>query len=307
MDERMDPVKSTHAACQFLSKLYKTYGKWDLALAAYNCGPGNVNKAIRRSGKTNGNFWDIYPYLPRETRGYVPAFIAVNYMMNNSEAHNLYPKVPNHIYFDTDTIEVAKPLDFELIAQGLDVSVEELKYLNPAYRMDVVPAYSNKTNILRLPHDQALIFVAQEDSLYAVAESKIANSGKLAQKFEQNKVTYRVKSGDYLGKIASKYNVSVSSIKRWNGLSSNNIRVGQKLVIYPKGSYAQNTAQTAPKKTVPKVEKNGNYTYYEIQSGDTLWDIAKSQGISVDEIMKYNANLNSGNLKPGTKIIVGVS
>lgn len=307
MDERMDPIKSTHAACKYMQYLYDIYGKWDLVLAAYNCGPGNVNKAMRRAGTSDGNYWDIYPFLPRETRGYVPAFIAVNYVMENASAHNLYPVAPEANFFEVDTIHVNKPVSLEEIAEIIDESVDYLSFLNPSYKMKFIPAYSNKTNYLVLPTEKIGLFVQNEELVYENS-AKEENDGKeLTQKFSEDRVIYRVKSGDYLGKIAQQYHVSVSNLRAWNGLRNNNIRAGQKLVIYPRGSYAQpKTSSTTEKpKEEVKVAKDGNYVYYTIQQGDTLWDIAKARGISVDELKKLNGNMNYRDLKPGMKVIVG--
>lgn len=309
MDERMDPIKSTEAALKYLKYLYGIYHKWDLALAAYNCGPGNVNRAMRRSGSTDGNYWDLYAYLPRETRGYVPAFIAVNYIMNNASAHNIYPVMPKSTYFEMDTVHVSQPVSFEQLAKTLDMQVGDIAYFNPTYKLNYIPSYNNKTAILYLPHEKAELFVQNEQMVYAMAKKEKPNQGKEVQKkFSEDRVVYRVKSGDYLGKIASKYHVGVSDIKRWNGLRNNDLRVGQKLVIYPKGNYAASSTKTkpAPKKVIPTT-KSGNYTYYEIQSGDTLWDIANAKGVSVEQLKEWNDSLRDKGLKVGTKIIVGAS
>jgi membrane-bound lytic murein transglycosylase D len=307
MDERMDPIKSTEAALKYLKYLYKMYHKWDLALAAYNCGPGNVNRAMRRSGTTDGNYWDLYPYLPRETRGYVPAFIAVNYVMNNAAAHNLYPVMPKSTYFEMDTVHVKQAVSFEQLAENLEMQIGDIAYFNPTYKLNYIPAYSNKTAILYLPREKAELFVQNEDLVYALAKKEKPNQGKEVKKFSEDRVVYRVRSGDYLGKIANRYHVSVSSIKRWNGLKSNNLRIGQKLVIYPKGTYKASTStkKTSAKKTV--TTKTGNYTYYQIQSGDTLWDIANAQNVSIEKLKEWNSSLTDKNLKVGTKIIVGAS
>ncbi len=302
VDERMDPIKSTHAACQYLSHLYGIYGKWDLALAAYNCGPGNVNRAMRRSGSREGNYWDLYPYLPRETRGYVPAFIAVNYIMSNPSAHNLYPITPEASYFEVDTVVVKQPVQLEKVAEALDLSLTYLTYINPSYKTTTIPAYSNKTSFLVLPTSVIGKYVTNEEQVYVSSQPEKESEGKkLTAKFEEDRVIYRVRSGDYLGKIAASHHVSVSNIRRWNGLRSNNIRVGQKLVLYPSGKYAK----AAPVKKATGPEKvQGGVTYYTIQRGDTLWDIAKAKGLSVDELKQLNHSVNYRDLKPGTKIIV---
>lgn len=308
MDERMDPIKATEAACKYLGFLYDVYGKWDLALAAYNCGPGNVNRAMRRSGSRDGNYWDLYPYLPRETRGYVPAFIAVNYIMNNHEAHGISPIAPMLTFFETDTVHVSGSVSFDYLSRHLDLTQEELEFLNPAYTRRVVPAYSNETSILRLPREKMGAFVQNETAIYQ-ADKVAANDGSQIKKFEEDRIYYRVRSGDYLGKIAQRYHVSVSSLRRWNNLRGNTIRVGQRLVIYPNGS--RNMASSQPKRSnasSKKVEiKEGNKIYYQIQPGDTLWDIARARGTSVDHLRQLNSHLNTRKLKPGMKIVVSTN
>ncbi len=315
MDERMDPIKSTDAALRYLQYLYDIYGKWDLALAAYNCGPGNVNRAMRRSGSKDGNYWDLYPYLPRETRGYVPAFIAVNYVMNNAEAHNLYPKKPRENFFELDTVHIRQPVSFDVLAKALNMSVEEIALHNPTYRRNYIPAYSNKTSILYLPYDKLGVFVSNEKTIYAMDKPKTQNTGEQVKKFQEDRIIYRVRPGDYLGKIANRYHVRVRDLKAWNGLRSNTLRIGQRLVIYPKGYVAsapktaqkKSTAEQAGQTNASSSQKEGDYIYYKIRSGDTLWDIAKAKGVSVNQLKSWNKTLNYRNLKPGTKIIVGVS
>lgn len=304
MDERMDPIKSTHAACKYLKYLYKIYGKWDLVLAAYNCGPGNVNRALRRSGTKTGNYWDIYSYLPRETRGYVPAFIAVNYIMNNYEAHQIVPVSPKITFFETDTLVIKKPMRFDYLAKWLSVPVSELRFLNPSYKRDYIPAYSNKSNFLCLPNEKIALFLDNEDTLYASIVDKKVNDGTKLPAFKQDRTIHRVRKGEYLGKIANRYRVSVRSLKRWNGLRSNNLRIGQKLVIYPSGSYR--ASKSKPSKKL-NLTKSGNYVYYEIQRGDTLWEISRARGVSVTQLKNWNKSINSSDLKVGTKIIVGTN
>ena len=216
---------------------------------------------------------------------------------------------PKITYFEFDTVHVKKPIEFALIAEKTGLSVEEIRYLNPTYRRDKVPAYSDKTSLLYLPHDAAGVFVSNEDVLYATStktKSKENDGTKLA-KFQEDRIVYRVRSGDYLGRIANKYRVSVSNLKRWNRLRGNNIRVGQKLVIYPSGKYRPSNNVASKNKGKGQVSKSGNYVYYQVQSGDTLWDIAKNRGISVDQIKNWNTSLNHKRLKPGMKIIVGLN
>ena len=205
MDERMDPIKSTHAACKYLKYLYGIYGKWDLVMAAYNCGPGNVNKAMRRSGSRDGNYWDLYPYLPRETRGYVPAFIAVNYIMNNAAEHNIYAVEPPAHFFEIDTVIVSNPIQLEEVAEISNTSLTYLSFLNPSYKSGYIPAYSNKTSFMILPKEKIGLYVQNEELVAKNSIKKEENNGtKTVQKFQEDRVVYRVRSGDYLGRIASR-------------------------------------------------------------------------------------------------------
>jgi len=310
-DERSDIHKSTDAACQYLKKLHSMYNDWDLALAAYNCGPGNVNKAIRRSGGKK-SYWEIRAFLPRETRGYVPAFMAVNYIMNYSTEHNIYPVVPDVSCFKTDTIGVADHVSFAQISEALDIPLEYVEYLNPTYKQSFIPN-SGKANTLCLPVEKIGDFLANEKAIYshktiqdikdsiAVAQNKViapANRGKAT--------VYTVRSGDVLGTIAQRYHCRVSQIKDWNNLYSDRLRIGQKLYIYAKSSYAvqnKKKAEVNRKKTQAATSSDGKHLYYTIKQGDNLWDIAnKYEGVSVEQLQKLNQEVNFKNLKLGTKI-----
>lgn len=225
IDERRDPVRSSEAACVFLKKLYNQYGDWYLALAAYNAGPGNVNKAIRRSGGKR-NFWEIRYFLPRETRNYVPAFMAVVYLMEYHAEHNIFPAELFTPYAALDTVEVNTVLRFDQIAAHLNMDVESLSQLNPMFRLDIIPGPPEKWPLV-LPQNLIPSFLAyQKDMILHEPE----RTPKIV--FVPEPVIYRVKSGDVLGGIASNYGVSVKQIKEWNGLKGTMIRVGQKLKIH---------------------------------------------------------------------------
>ena len=225
IDERRDPVRSSEAACVFLKKLYNQYGDWYLALAAYNAGPGNVNKAIRRSGGKK-NFWEIRYFLPRETRNYVPAFMAVVYLMEYHAEHNIFPAELFTPYAALDTVEVNTVLRFDQIAAHLNMDVESLSQLNPMFRLDIIPGPPEKWPLV-LPQNLIPSFLAyQKDMILHEPE----RTPKIV--FVPEPVIYRVKSGDVLGGIASNYGVSVKQIKEWNGLKGTMIRVGQKLKIH---------------------------------------------------------------------------
>ncbi|MGD1848165.1 MAG: LysM peptidoglycan-binding domain-containing protein [Salibacteraceae bacterium] len=305
-DERQDPYLSTEAACQYFEFLYGMYGNWDLVLAAYNCGPGNVNRAIRRSGGKR-NYWDLWPYLPRETRGYVPAFIAVNYVMAYATEHNIRPIAPQVTYAAVDTVQVTDRISFALLSEKLDISKEELELLNPAYRRGVLPK-SKTTRTLVLPREKIGLFVTNADSLYQQEKKQYASTaGSSAPSApSETRQTHIVRRGEYLGAIANRYNCSVSNLKAWNGLRSTRIKPGQRLIVYtPEKKRKKAPAKAASTITAQKTTE-GNYVYYRIQKGDTLWDISRKEGISVKDLQRLNRNLNSRNLKPGTRIIVGV-
>lgn len=402
VDDRLDPYKSTIAACQHFKDLYRTYHDWLLVLAAYNSGAGNVNKAIRRSGGKM-NFWEIRNYLPRETRDYVPAFIAVNYVMNYSAEHNLYPTMPNLQSYEIDTVAVKYALSFAQISEKLKISTDELMFLNPSFRKGFIPSTTEKTYFIRLPKKSVADFINNETALYAYsptkgydasqfqnliaqqstdetasdlqrATHKVRRGESLAtiarryhcttsdikgwNKLKRTKVVtgqrltiytakpqkkiksatdlvqvkkdaintteevqpvahtkfHIVKKGEYLGKIASKYNISLDNLKKWNHLKSNNVVIGQKLKVnQPQTESPDNNAEVAAaennsQKKISQGRDAIKYVYYTVQSGDTLWKIAqKYEGVSVSEIKDLNNITNDKGLKVGQKIKVAVA
>lgn len=235
VDDRNDPVLSTEAASEYLTYLHDIFDDWDLALAAYNSGPGNVSKAIRRSGGSK-NYWNIRPFLPRETANYVPAFLATMYIFEYAEEHGLYTKGPKVPIVATDTIHVKEMISFKHISEVTDIPLAELQHLNPAYKLDVIPYVKDKSYILRLPLEAVGTFVANEEQVYAYAREDFDKKEKpKPELFNQpERVRYRVKSGDYLGKIANQYKVSINQLKQWNSLRNNSLRIGQTLIIFPK-------------------------------------------------------------------------
>lgn len=299
VDERQDPIKATIAACKYLNHLYKIFGDWDLALAAYNSGPGNVTKAIRRSGGYK-NYWNIRPFLPRETAGYVPAFQATMYMFSYAREHSLKGSEPVIRHFETDTIQIQRTISFDQITEITGIETEILQFLNPEYKIDIIPFVNNRNYSIRLPKKYSDIFLKKEKDVYALADKDDAKREKpLPRYFEMDKrIRYRVRSGDYLGRIAYRYGVRVSDIKRWNGLKNNRIRVGQRLSIYPK-------TLREPKKKVANNSKKTNqkYTIYTVKKGDSLWTIAKKfPKVSADQIKKWNNIWSAKSIKPGTKL-----
>lgn len=290
VDERMDPVLATEAAAQYLSTLYRVFGDWDLVLASYNSGPGNVSKAIRRSGGST-SYWHLRPYLPRETAGYVPAFLATMYIFEYAKEHGFQPPHPKTSYFETDTIHTKKMLTFEQISEVTGVEKEMLQFLNPSYKLDVIPFIENKNYSLRLPRNRSGLFVNNEAAIYGYAEALEEKKEEILPKLVESgaPVKYRVRKGDFLGRIAERHGVGVSQIKQWNNLRSNNLRIGQRLTIYP-----QNNPATAQNGTSPRV--------YTVKHGDSLWSISKKfPGVTVRQIKSLN-NMNSNRLKPGMKL-----
>lgn len=238
IDERMDPLKSTKAACQYLSSLYKIFNDWDLALAAYNSGPGNVIKAIRRA-KGKKNYWNIRSYLPRETAGYLPAFLATMYLFEYANEHGLKnTTAPKYVYFETDTIKIKKKVTFNEISKAVNIDVKELHFLNPSFKLGIIPKSTSNPYSLRLPLNKISDFISYEDKLYGLADKREASVEKsMYHNYSKTKkFTYKVRSGDYLGKIAARFNTSISMLKSWNNLKSNTIKVGQNLTIFRKAN-----------------------------------------------------------------------
>lgn len=300
VDERMDPERATEAAAQYLASLYKVFGDWDLVLASYNSGPGNVSKAIRRSGGSN-DYWHLRRYLPRETAGYVPAFLATLYLFEYADEHNFQPKKPDVVYFETDTIQVKKLLTFDQISKVTGVEKEMLQFLNPSYKLDIIPFVENEKYSLRLPKPASGKFVSNESAIYNFAETQLAEEEKELPKYIEtnDRIRYKVKRGDYLGKIAEKYGVGVSSIKSWNNMRSNNLRVGQYLTIYPR-----KPVEVATSKSTSKSSKNSNTSLYTVKQGDSLWSISKKfPGVTVQNLRSWN-DMNTNSLKPGMKLKV---
>ena len=252
VDERKDPIEATHAAARFLKDLYGMYGDWTLALAAYNCGPGNVNKAIRRSGGRR-SFWEIFYYLPRETRGYVPAFIAATYTMNYYKDHLITP-APLTLPRAVDTILVYEALHLEQVAGVLDIPVKELRDMNPQYRSDIIPGTAKTPYALKFPMEFTASFIDLQDSIFAYKDSiyfdpniKLASPKSYSASYrvdlpadKYDKLYYTVQSGDNVGYIADWYDVRASDLRYWNNISKNRIRASQKLLVYkPKGNSAK--------------------------------------------------------------------
>ena len=324
IDERSDPLKATAAASEYMTKMFSIFGDWELVLASYNSGPGNVTKAIRRSGgKTK--YWDIRNFLPKETQGYVPAFLATMYLFEFHKEHGINPERAVVKNFETDTIRIKDKMSFKQIADLLDMPQSQIELLNPSYKLKVVPFYQDEQHFLRLPKDKVAIFVANEDKIYAYAKydsgiykmpSRLAQKVTPKVKAKPVKVpepldleSYIVQKGDNLSSIAEKYDVTIAEIKDWNNLKSNALVLGKSLKIKPKDLVSK-TSQEIVKKpaeaaiaSVDSSDKNEIEVEYVVKNGDNLGNIAKKFGITLAELKEWN-NLTSNNLALGKSLIV---
>ncbi len=330
VDERRDPIASSYAAARFLKDLYQMFGDWTLVIAAYNCGPGNVKKAIRRSGG-NTNYWDIYYRLPRETRGYVPAFIAATYALNYYEEHNLRPQ-PIDLGLANDTVIITEQLHLKQVSEVLGLPIQLIRDLNPQYRRDIIPAIK-QSYALKIPVDFTSSFIDMQDSIFAYNDEKYFDPSKKLKapgKYtpysappprNSTKLIYKVKPGDNLGYISEWYGVGLSELRYWNNVRRNLIRVGQKLVVYVPDkdkekyerinsmSFAEKQAsigKPAKAQVAVKKDKPGEdpqYLYYTVQRGDNLWSIAKKYpGVSAENIRSINNIANTRSLAPGQRL-----
>lgn len=326
IDERSDPLKATAAASEYMSKMFNIFGDWELVLASYNSGPGNVTKAIRRSGgKTK--YWDIRNYLPKETQGYVPAFLATMYLFEYHKEHGINPERAVVKNFETDTVCVKNQMSFKQLADLLDMPQSQIQLLNPSYKMGVVPFYQGEQHFIRLPKDKVATFVSNEPQIYAYvkydAEMKTTTS-RLAVKYapkvkpavakpaaieNEDFEFYKVRKGDNLGAIASKYNISTAELKKWNNLKSNSVAIGRSLKI--------KSEDETPVKSTPVIDKREEAIAsaddktkpstvdmdYVVAAGDNLGSIAKKFGTTIAELKELN-NLTSNNIGLGKTLII---
>lgn len=302
VDERMDPRKSTRAMCEYFKDMYALYGDWMLAIAAYNCGPGNINKAIRRAGGKQ-DFWEIFPYLPRETRSYVPFFIAAFYSMEYYREHGIRPSAI-HIPIATDTVHIARRCTTSELAEMTDVQLDTIELLNPMYKKGIIPG-NQHPQVIVLPSQAAIDFAAEKEKYFAhrpTPERFSETTEETESTTEEptaEKQVYRVRRGDSLARIAKKYHVTAAQIREWNDLSSSSIHPGQRLTIYTGAKVAQSSSTSKKSHTAaPKTR------YYTVKKGDTLSGIAsKYKGVTVSKIKRAN-NLRSNSIRPGQRLII---
>ena len=300
VDERCDPARSTIAAAQYLKSLYKVFKDWDLALAAYNSGPGNVTKAIRRSGGYT-NYWNIRPFLPKETAGYLPAFYATMYLFEYASEHGFNAKRAQITQAQTDTIRIANTISLRQVSEVIDIDLKTLEFLNPSYKLGIIPFVEGKNYGLRLPLETIGAFVSNEKAIYAYAAQEFEKREKPLPKFFKldTKIRYKIKAGDYLGKIANKFGVRISQIKLWNGLQSDQLNVGDRLTIFTRNPQSQ-----SEERSELSTKKGDSTQVYEVLKGDSLWSISKKfYGLSVEKLKKWNG-ISSDKLKPGMKLII---
>lgn len=310
VDERLDPVKACDAAARYMRDSYIVFGDWALAISSYNCGSGNVLKAIRRCGGST-YFWDLYRYLPRETRGYVPAFVGALYLLKYYKDYNITPSAPYSLPPQVDTFEIKKNLHFGQVSELVGVPMETLRLLNPQYIKDIVPG-NEKTYILTIPHQYTAAFVDHEKDIYTYKDSIYFNpivysriKDEMSTSGSQS-IVHKVRKGETLGKIAGRYGVTTSQILSWNHLkSSRKLRIGQRLYIYRNDSGTKKnskvSADNAKVSTSTSAKDAGNNepAYYTVKKGDTLSKIASRNHTTVNKLLKLN------NLTLKSRIIAG--
>jgi membrane-bound lytic murein transglycosylase D len=322
VDERSDPLKASEAAAQYMKNMYAIFGDWDLVLASYNSGPGNVAKAIRRSGGQQ-NYWNIRKNLPQETQGYVPAFLATMYIYEYHKEHGIKPERAPIKHFATDTVMIKRQMSFKQISDLIDIPVAQLQILNPSYKLNVVPSYRDQSHYLRLPQDKMAVFTSNESKIYAYVDREAnlrekpfqivrpivpQDSVNTFQRLAQAKVRYyRVKRGDNLSTIAKKYDVAVDDLKKWNNIRGNEVVYGKNLKI--NGTEAEQKSTAVAKVEVEKkgIQKDSvaatTASFYVVQKGDNLSNIAKKFNITVADIQEWN-KLANNNVQLGVSLQV---
>lgn len=307
IDERFDNMKSTRAACEYLKVLYQSFGDWDLALAAYNSGPGNVRKAIKRAGG-NTNYWEIRKFLPRETSSYLPAFYATMYLFTYTEFHGLSPLKGELSYFETDTVQLKRSLTFEAIEKNSGIKMDVLRSFNKVYKKDLIPEIRDKTMTLTLPIELIPNFISSEKELYSEA-TYIENTKTRSKTIPITAFnSYLVTNGDNLNSIANKHGISIAQLKIWNGLDSNFLISGQRLVVTDRIDQVSGTLKKeAPQENIPVqgAHYKNQFINYTVEHGDTLFKISRKFGnVPISELRTLNDLDNVNYLKPGTTLMI---
>ncbi len=311
VDERRDPFKSVDAAARYLRDAYHIFGDWSLAISSYNCGSGNVNKAIKRAGGRR-DFWDIYPYLPKETRGYVPLMVGAMYAINYAKEYGL-EATPIQLPERVDTFKIRKNLHFRQISEVIGIPLSDLRDMNPQYYKDIIPGNQGEY-ILRLPFYYSSDFLEMQDSIYKYKTNEIFASsvdvnrpsrsssyGSTSSSTTTQWKYYKVKRGDSLGKIASRNHVSINQLKSWNGLRGNTIREGQRLKVGRTTVSSGSSVRSSGGSSSGTSSSNTSSTVYTVKKGDTLTKIAaRYPGVTANDIMRYNNC--SENIRPGMKL-----
>lgn len=334
VDERSDPLKASDAAAQYMSNMYRIFGDWDLVLASYNSGPGNVAKAIRRSGGQE-NYWNIRRNLPKETQGYVPAFLATMYIYEYHKEHGIVPNRAIIKHFQTDTVGIRKQISFKQLSDLLDIPIAQLQLLNPSYKVNVIPTYTDKMHYLRLPAEKVALFTSNEDKIYAYVEfenarrerpyqqyltardsSRVAARDSMPKDVSTKTKYHKVRRGENLSSIANRYDVSVAQLKKWNKLRSNTAPLGRNLRIYKTVAAEENTAVAdasnnekeaktqvsgSQKVNDTAVSENSEPQLYTVQAGDNLSSIARRFNVTVADLKQWN-NMADNNVKLNTQL-----
>jgi membrane-bound lytic murein transglycosylase D len=306
VDERCDLYRSTDAACRYLKYLFNIFNDWQLTLAAYNGGPGEIRNAIARSGgKTT--FWQIQPYLPEQTKWYVPAYIAVVYLANNAKEHGISPSQPSFTYNNTDTLWIQEAVEFSKLSEKTEIPIETIRFLNPAYRREYIPDMV-KSMPLVLPSNKILTFLKIENQIYSRTNDTSDYLDVLSAAGDTNglkKIAYTVLKGDFLHKIAMEYGCTLENLRAWNSLQNDNLSEGQKLLIW-----LPETDNEVPKNysSTQKTKKPAHYFYYTVKKGDTMWSIANRFNCdSINTIKTANNIADERDLKPGQKLKILVN
>lgn len=321
IDERRDPHAATDAAARYLADLYDRYGDWNLAIAAYNCGPGCVNKAVKRAGESD--YWVAAKFLPKETRNYVPAFIGVSYAMNYYHLHNIYPEHPEYELQIIDKVRVFDKISFKRISQITGITVEAIRFMNPSFNQSYVPA-NTKGYIVSLPLTVMAEFKAAVRTAPVVFgspalisyEEKLSNSGNTIKSplpVIKNETIYTVKKGDNLAKIAKRYNCKVKDLREWNNIKGSLLQIGQQLIVFEevKNEVAPSTTEksadtksTITPNVISNITRTQNAKLYKVKSGESLFSIASKNKVKINDILKANNMKANQKVQPGMQLVI---